>query len=115
MSAGTPAPLLPNDRHGEPIQTLSPEDTSVVQVSLSASNARVALPAGSQVVEIGAQDTCRAAFGDLNVDATSGTRRLLTAGVFVYKVPVINGVTATHIAFVNVSGSSGIVTVTKLV
>lgn len=97
------------------MQVLAPDDTSVVEAAIAAGNNRVALPAGSYVVELGVQDSCRVAFGTSSVDVTSGTRRLLTPGVFVYRVPhTAPNVLATDIAVTQIAGSSGVVTITKL-
>lgn len=103
-------PLLPKDRDSIPIQVLSVEEGTVVQLVIGAGNQRIALPTQSEVVEVAASDTCRVAFGDSSVDATAGTRRLFPSGSAVYKVPP----GATHIAVTQVGTSSGFVTVARM-
>lgn len=118
MAADTTETKLPQDRDSYPIQVLAPDDTTVAQASIAAGNNRIALPTGSQVVELGVQDTCRVAFGTSSVDVTVGTRRLLVSGVYVYRVPYTTAATrtlATDIAVTSVGGSSGVVTITRLV
>jgi hypothetical protein len=103
-------PLLPKDRDSHVIQTLAPDDESVVELPIQAGNNRVALPAECEVVEVSATNECRMAFGDSSVDATVGIRRIFPIGVAVYRVPP--GIT--HVAITNLSGSNGFVTVTRL-
>jgi hypothetical protein len=103
-------PLLPKDLDSIPIQVLSPDETAVIAITISAVNNRVALPSNCEIVEICASDNCRIVFGNASVDATTGTRRLFTAGAAVYRVP--EG--ATHVAVTSYNASTGLVTVTRL-
>lgn len=102
--------LLPKDRDSIPVQVLSVEEGTVVQLSIGAGNQRIALPAFSEIVEIAATDTCKVAFGDGSVDATAGTRRVFPSGSAVYKVPP----NATHVAVTQVGTSTGVVTVARM-
>lgn len=101
---------MPKDVDGKAVQTLAPVESSVVQLVISAGNARTALPTGANIVELAANDTCRVKFGDSNVDATSGTSRIFPAGVAIYRVPA----EATHIAVTQVGTSSGFVTIAEM-
>ena len=103
-------PSLPRDKHSRIIQTLTPDDTSVVEAAIAPGNNRVALPAQAVVVEVASNADCRMAFGDATVDATVGTRRLFPSGSAVYALTR----NATHVAVTSIGGSSGIVTVTRL-
>jgi hypothetical protein len=102
---------LPRDPGAAPIPALAPDDTTVAQVSIAAGNNSAALPAGSIIVEVSAQDYCRMAFGISTVDATVGVRRLVPPGISVYKLPA----NATHFAVTQVGASTGVFTVTKLI
>jgi hypothetical protein len=104
-------PRLPKDRDGDAIQVLSVEESTVLQLDITGANDREALPANAEVVEIAASNTCRIVFGDSSVDATVGVRRIFPIGVAVYRVPL----GATHIACVQVDGSTGFVTVARMV
>jgi hypothetical protein len=102
---------MPKDSNGASAQVLAPEETTVVQGTIGAGNDRVAIPTDADIVEITCTDTTRCAFGTVTVDATAGTKRILLAGTYTYKVP--SG--ATHVAFTRVGASSGNATVAKLV
>lgn len=102
---------LPRDPGAAPIPALAPDDTSVAQVSIAAGNNSAALPAGSVIVEVSAQDYCRMAFGTSTVDATLGVRRLVPPGISVYKLAA----NVTHFAVTQVGTSTGVFTVTKLI
>lgn len=102
MSAGTPAPFLPPDKHGEPIQVLSPHSSTAV-VTGSASSARVALPTGAQILEISLSGSMHIRFGDSSVDAATTDFFLPEGFVGTYKVP--DG--ATHLAAIWTSGETG--------
>ncbi len=102
---------LPRDPGAAPIPALAPDDTSVAQVSIAAGNNSAALPAGSVIVEVSAQDYCRMAFGISTVDATVGVRRLVPPGISVYKLPA----SVTHFAVTQVGSSTGVFTITKLI
>tara|TARA_R100001143_G_scaffold28420_1_gene28082 strand:+ start:4606 stop:4971 length:366 start_codon:yes stop_codon:yes gene_type:complete len=60
-------------------------------ISFNATSARVALPAGAEMIELVATESCYIAFGDVTVDATAAinaTSRLFTAGVQQVPVPI---------------------------
>lgn len=101
------APYGANDA---PIQVLAPEESTVAEVDISAVNDRAALPANASIVEVAVTANCRFAFGNSTVDASVGTRRILTTGVYVYRVP--QG--ATNFAAIRVATESGLVTVGRL-
>ena len=103
-------PHMPTDRNNTAVQALAPDDDAVVQLVISAGNQRIALPPDSVIVEVASSGDCRMAFGDSNVDVTTGTRRIFPAGLAVYRVaPEI-----THVAITSLAGSSGIVTITRM-
>lgn len=114
MSDFTPSytinPSMPKDRHSQPIQVLAPYEESAVTLTIAPGNARVALPAYAQVVEIAASENCRIRFGDSSVDATVSNARLFPNGVGVVAVPP----GATHIAVTQYNGSAGLVSVARL-
>lgn len=103
-------PALPRDKHSRPIQVLTPDDESVVEVAIAPGNQRVALPTQALVVEVASNADCRIAFGDSAVDVTVGTRRVFPSGTAVYSLTR----DMTHVAVTSIGGSSGIVTVTRL-
>lgn len=101
---------LPIDLDSQPIQVLSPvESTAVVGTSAGAST-RVALPASSEIVEVAFTDTVHWFFTTSAGTATSSMK--IGVGVGVYRVPV----GATHMAFIPVSGVAGALgSVTRLI
>ena len=101
---------MPKDVDGKAIQTLSPIESTTVQALIAAGNQRIAIPTGSNIVEISANDTCRIKFGDNTVDATAGTARIFPPGSAVYKVPS----EATHLAVTQVGTSSGFLTMCEM-
>ena len=107
---GRPVAELPQDINRQAIQALSPEDGTVVQATIGAGNSRVAVPNESGLVEVAVTAECRMAFGDSAVDASTGTRRALVAGVYVYRVPA----GATHVAFTQIGSSTGVATVARM-
>lgn len=103
---------MPQDKSGYTIQTLAPQEDTVVEIVIGA-DTRVALPAGSRVVEVAASGLCRIAFGDSSV--LSATGRIFPSGAAVYKIPeTAAGVAATHIAAISVGGSTGFVTIARM-
>jgi hypothetical protein len=86
---------------GAPLQVVTWSGDRVA-IALSGTSARVALPTGSDLVEIAASENCYIAFGDNTVEATSSigaVSRLFIAGVQVVPVPTdANGAPLTHIA-----------------
>lgn len=116
MGAQVTNTKLKQDKDSYPIQVLAPVETTVAQIVLSGSTQTTLLPTGSEIVEIACTGNCKFAFGDVTVNATSGTKRVLVAGVYVYTVPEVTpGVLATYFDAVTVDGSSGRVTVTRMV
>lgn len=107
---------LPRDTNSVPIQVLAPVESTVVNFVLAATTNPHSLPAGSQIVEVAVTGNCQFAFGASGVSAVGSGARVLTPGVYVYKVPYSNGlVLADHFDAVTVDGSSGRVTVAQLV
>lgn len=104
-----PKPVMPRDNNSDAIQTLSPLEGTVVQLTISAGNSSIALPEDAEVIEVAASDLCRLKFGTASVDATSGAR-VFPPGVAVYKVP--EG--ATHVAVTQIGTSSGFVTICEM-
>lgn len=104
---------LPQDKAGASIQTLAPDESTVVELTIGA-DSRIALPANARVVEVAATGVCRIRFGDSGVTAAGG--RVFPAGISVYKVPEtdVDGTRATHIAAVQIGASTGTVTVARM-
>lgn len=102
---------LPQDEDSAPIQVLAPDESTVASFSLAASTTVTALPALSEIVEVAVTGNCKFVFGTSGVSAATGTRRILCTGVYVYKVPT----GATHFDAVTVDGSSGRVSVARMV
>jgi hypothetical protein len=103
---------MPMDTYGHSVQTLAPDETTVVSIAIGA-DTRQPLPADSKIVEIAATGACRIKFGNSSVLAASG--RLFPAGVAVYKIPAdLSGTQATHIAVISESGSTGNVTIARM-
>jgi|SRR6185312_4432977 len=107
--AGNTQTKLPQDADSTAIQVLAPG--AVAGMVLSASSNRQALPGGSEVVEVACTGNCKFAFGDSTVDASTGTKSVLVTGVYTYKVP--SG--ASFFDAVTVDGSSGRITVTRMI
>lgn len=115
MAASNTDTKLRQDKDSTPIQVLAPVETSVQGFTLSGSTQTTALPTSSEIVEVAITGNCKFAFGTAAVNATSGTKRVLTAGVYVYAVPETSpGTIATHFDAVTVDGSSGRVTVARM-
>jgi hypothetical protein len=102
-------PLLPRDRDGIPMQVLSVQEDTVIQLSIAAGNQRTTLPPDAEVVEVAATDVCRLKFGNASVDATASAR-VFPGGTQIYKLPP----GATHVAITQVGTSSGFVTVARM-
>lgn len=113
--AGNTSTKLPQDSDSAPIQVLAPVEATVVGFVLSSSTNKQSLPAGSEIVEVACTGNCKFAFGISSVDATAGTARVITTGVYTYKVPVVANVLAAFFDAVTVDGSTGRITVTRMV
>lgn len=112
LSTGT---RLPQDADSAPIQALSPVEGSVAVHTLSGVSSAVALPSGAELVEVSCTGNMLFAFGNSGVSATTSSR-VLPTGCYVYKVPYSSGNTlCTHFAAITVDGSSGRVSVARLV
>lgn len=92
-------PRLVKDASGHPIQVLS-DDISVAPgiITVAGTSARVAIPAGAQVLRFAATTNCYYKWGDSTVTATSADR-IMPASVEFKAVPL--GVT--HVAAIQVS------------
>ncbi len=110
MSAVHTQTQLPQDQDSAPIQVLAPEETTVVGFVLAATTNPTTLPQGAEIVEVACTGNMKFAFGTGGVNATTGTRRVIPTGSWVYKVPF----GATSFDAVTVDGSSGRVTVARL-
>jgi|SRR5690242_19619801 len=117
MADGLFTVQLPRDANSAPIQTLAPVESTVVNFTLAATTNPHLLPPGSQIVEVAVTGNCQFAFGTSNaVTAVGSGARVLTSGVYTYRVPVTSaGVLYTYFDAVTVDGSTGRVTVAQLV
>lgn len=103
--------VLPVDANARPIQVLSPDETTVATFALATTSNPTALPTGAEIVEVAVTGNCKFAFGTSGVNATVGNVRILTPGVYTYHVP--KG--ADHFDAVTVGGSTGNISVAKMV
>jgi hypothetical protein len=107
---------LPRDSDNATIQTMQPVEGTVVNFVLAATTNPHALPTGSEIVEVAVTGNAQFAFGTSSgVSAVGSGARVLTPGVYIYRVPVVNGTLYTYFDAVTVDGSSGRVTVTRMV
>lgn len=105
---------LPADNGGEAIQVLSPEEDTVQQVSIGATQQRITLPAESDIIELTATADCRVRFGDGSVVADANSRALLR-GTYVYSLSAHPDPTYTHISVIRLTtDDSGNLTATRL-
>lgn len=111
MAGNVTRTKLPQDEDSAPIQVLSPDESAVASFALAGTTNVTALPALSEIVEIAVTGNCKFVFGTAGVSAATGTRRLLCAGVYVYRVPT----GATHFDAVTVDGSSGRISLGRMV
>ena len=101
---------LPKGQDGQPIQCLRPDENSVAQATIGASQQRITLPTNSDIVEITVTADCRVRFGNSGVVADGNSRALLR-GTYVYMTDVPD----THISVIQLTGSdSGNCTVARL-
>ena len=102
-------PLLPADANAQPIQTLTPDDSSTTVGTSSGASVRIVIPSGATIVEVAATANVHWTF--TTSSGTASTSNKILAGMAVYAVPP--GVT--HIAFIAAAGvSSAVFTATRL-
>lgn len=102
--------LLPRGADGTSIQCLRPDESTVQQATIGATQQRITLPSDTDVVEISLSADCRIRFGDGTVVAT-GTSRILLRGTYVYSTSRHH----THMSVIQLTGSdSGFATATRL-
>jgi hypothetical protein len=109
---------LPQDIDSSVVQVLTPVEGTVAKATIGAANVATALPGGSEIVEVAVSDNCFFAFGTSAVDASSGSKRLLTPGLSVYAVPYTAfGLLATHFGVVQAGAPTGpaVCTVAKMI
>lgn len=99
---------LPSDQSGREIQALSP--TTNGTISIGAASARVAVPAGCDVVRLAASCNCYIKFGDSAV-AAAATDHVFPTGAEVMKLPA--GVT--HIAAIQLGAVTGTLSISAMV
>lgn len=101
-------PKMPLDQNGVPIQVLAP--ISSAKVAISGTSARVAIPAGSEVIRVAANGNCYIAFGNSSVVATANDM-LFPVGSELFVIPPA----ATHVAVIQDGAATGSVVVTTMV
>lgn len=109
--------VLPRDSDNAPIPTLQPVEGTVVNFVLAATTNPHALPSGAEIVEVAVTGNAQFAFGTTNgVTAAGAGARVLTPGVYIYRVPLTsNGTPYGYFDAVTVDSSSGRVSVTRLI
>jgi len=101
---------LPRGQDGHSIQVLRPEEGTVQQVTIGASQQRITLPDNTEIVEVTASADCRLRFGDGTVVADANSRILLR-GTYVYMTDVVD----THLSVIQLTGTdTGNATATRL-
>jgi hypothetical protein len=101
---------LPRGVDGQTIQCLRPDEDTVQQASIGATQQRITLPAETDVVEVTVTADCRIKFGGSTVVADGNSRALLR-GTYVYSA--IKAVT--HVSVLQLTGSdSGNCTAARL-
>jgi len=98
---------LPKDADNNPIQALAPG--TIANAAVGAGSSALALPAGAEVVEVGASTDCWLVFGTSGVTSSNSTGLFMPKGAVVWRVPL----GATHVAHIQDS-ASGRISVTKL-
>lgn len=101
---------LPRGVDGVSIQTLRPDEDTVQQVTIGATQQRITIPTDSGVIEVTASADCRIKFGGGSVVA-DGTSRILLRGTYVYS----SNRKHTHISVIQLTGAdTGFATVARL-
>lgn len=102
---------LPRGQDGADIQVLRPDEDTVQNVSIGASQQRIALPSETDIVEITVSADCYIAFGDGTVAATDQSRALLR-GTYVYATDRFQ----THVSVLRLTVTdTGIATATRMI
>ena len=101
---------LPRGADGTSIQTLRPDEATVQQATIGASQQRITIPTDAGVIETTVSADCRIKFGGSGVVADA-TSRILLRGTYVYS----SNTAHTHISVIQLTGSdSGFMTVARL-
>jgi hypothetical protein len=98
--------VLKQDKYGNGIQILSPSGDRAA-VTTSAVSQRLTIPSGAVFVRAAASAACYIKYGDSSVTATAdaSANTYFPAGVEPFRVPVISGAQATHVAVIQESES----------
>lgn len=91
---------LPRGQDGTAIQCLRPDEDTVQQATIGATQQRITFPAETDVVEITVTADCRIKFGDGSVVADANSRALLR-GTYVYSTDRF----MTHVSVIQLTGS----------
>jgi hypothetical protein len=91
---------LPHGADGQPIQVLRPDETTVQQATIGATQQRITLPSDTFLVELSVSADCRVKIGDGTVVA-DGNSRILLRGTYVYSVRKRD----THISVIQLTGT----------
>lgn len=100
--------ILPRDQDNQPIQVLAP--SSPTNVALAGTSTATALPAGSEIVDIGISEDAYIVFGTGSTTVSTSNGMFIPKGLITYRVPV----GATHLAHI-ASSATGRLTIWKLV
>jgi hypothetical protein len=101
---------LPRGQDGTAIQCLRPDEDTVQQATIGASQQRITFPSDTDVVEITVTADCRIKFGGSTVVADATSRALLK-GTYVYSTDRF----MTHVSVIQLTGSdSGFCTAARM-
>lgn len=101
---------LPRGVDGTSIQVLRPDEDTVQQATIGATQQRITLPTDTGVVEITVTADCRIKFGGSSVVADANSRALLR-GTYVYSTRSLD----THVSVLQLTGTdTGFATVARL-
>lgn len=100
----------PRGQDGSAIQVLRPDEETVQNATIGASQQRITLPSGTDIVEVTVTADCRIKFGGASVVADATSRALLR-GTYVYSTDRHD----THVSVIQLTGTdSGICTAARL-
>lgn len=101
---------LPKGQDGQPIQVLRPDEDSVAQATIGATQQRITFPANSDIIEVTVTADSRVRIGGSGVVADGNSRALLR-GTYVYMTDIYD----THISVIQLTGAdTGFCTVARL-
>jgi hypothetical protein len=101
---------IPRDRLGHALQAVAPDPSTNINGTAAGTTSRITLPTGAEVVRVACINDLYFRFGDSAVNA-AGTDAFMPKGAEVFRVPLVAGVRATHLAIIQHT-TGGVVSVT---